>query len=323
MKARLAATSFVLFIIISFCDKNPVDNSETKCPDEGPPTDPIEEPQPAFQLDLHPAWSPDGQWIAYTHFNSDSLPAKAYEFRLIDPESLEKRLVRYGISQSMDWFPSSDSLIVTSGDQLYILGLDGLFRRQLTTSGMNYFPDISHDGRWLAWDVNYWDIWLMNLETGETWPIQKDSKENGGAWRQPSWSPDDSFLVHIRYGDYAPQEGHETIYIMTRDGKTVKRLTFEAKEYLYPLWSPDGRRIAFASRECEWLRDVFIYDLETDEIKRVTFEGAEGFSWSPDGRNLVYSKYNAWVNSKRSGLLYILDVQTLEERQISFDEVAP
>ena len=334
MISKYILISFFVFFLVISCIKEkdplkPIYNIEydNSCPEgQSPPQNHEgDEPIPPNQIDKHPSWSPDGNWIAYIHRNEELPPPSLFELRLINPETLQKNVILVGLSQ-VTWFPSSDSLVIVKGGDLYIIGLDGNIKRKLTNGGLNYYPDITPDGQWLAWDVDYWDIWIMNLETGQNWTIQKGSSVTGkSAWRAPSWSPDGSKLVHIRYGHYLPY-GYETIYIMNSDGTDGERLTYYAREHLNPCWSLAGDMIAFVSRGCEWLRDIFIYDLTTNEIERLTFEGGDEPSWSPDGNYIVYSKKN-WENydpekGSRTGFLHIINIHTKEDRQITFDEIS-
>jgi Tol biopolymer transport system component len=60
--------------------------------------------------------------------------------------------------------------------------------------------------------------------------------------------------------------------------------------YLYPRFSPDGRRLAYASGGVGD-RQIWVYDLVLDVPTRVTSEGENLTpAWSPDGRQLAYAK---------------------------------
>jgi len=69
---------------------------------------------------------------------------------------------------------------------------------------------------------------------------------------------------------------------------TASLVTEEKRNYTGPRISPDGNRVAvtiFGENE----QNVWIYDLEGDSFRRLTFEGANGSpTWSPDGEWIVY-----------------------------------
>ena len=65
--------------------------------------------------------------------------------------------------------------------------------------------------------------------------------------------------------------------IVIMDLKSGKRqqLTFSLKRDLHPTWSPDGKRIAFASdRDGDF--DIYIMDTEEENIKQMTNNFARG-----------------------------------------------
>ncbi len=70
-----------------------------------------------------------------------------------------------------------------------------------------------------------------------------------------------------------------------------------------PAWSPRGDRIVFSMREGRGGYDLYVFELATSRITRLTQEEGtnENPSWSPDGRFIVFS-------SSRSGRneLYII-----------------
>jgi serine/threonine-protein kinase len=86
---------------------------------------------------------------------------------------------------------------------------------------------------------------------------------------------------------------HELVWV-DRQG-TESLITQEKDNYRTPRISPDGKRVAvtlFGGNE----RSVWIYDLEGDSFRRLTFEGSHGGpTWSPDGRWIVYGSGNSGV----------------------------
>ena len=47
---------------------------------------------------------------------------------------------------------------------------------------------------------------------------------------------------------HSTRDGNEEIYKMDSDGNNQTRLTFNEASDTYPVWSPDGRHIAFTSQ---------------------------------------------------------------------------
>ena len=65
-------------------------------------------------------------------------------------------------------------------------------------------------------------------------------------------------------------------------------ITNETRSYSAPRISPDGRQLSFGSFENN-VRNLWIYDLEGESFRRLTFAGNNGSStWSPDGQWIVF-----------------------------------
>lgn len=81
------------------------------------------------------------------------------------------------------------------------------------------------------------------------------------------------------------------LYMQGTRGKAVTQLTSGSAGDIQPRFSPDGRKVAFASdRAGQW--DIYILDLDTHATIQVTHNEAHELtpSWSPDGKWLAYSR---------------------------------
>jgi WD40 repeat protein len=93
------------------------------------------------------------------------------------------------------------------------------------------------------------------------------------------------------------------IYRINLDGTGLTRLT-SSEENSRPVWSPDGRRIAFARRfkgpeNRGWgLSDIYVMDADGSNVVRRTV-GSNFWSaaWSPDGRKLAVSDEDIYIAS--------------------------
>ncbi len=88
---------------------------------------------------------------------------------------------------------------------------------------------------------------------------------------------------------YVPRQTtteHELVWVDRQGTESV--VAEERRDYAGPRLSPDGKRVAvniFGENE----QHVWIYDLEGDSFRLLTFEGHNGIpTWSPDGKWIVY-----------------------------------
>ncbi|MFQ5525829.1 MAG: winged helix-turn-helix domain-containing protein [Thermoanaerobaculia bacterium] len=110
------------------------------------------------------------------------------------------------------------------------------------------------------------------------------------------WSPDGNRLVlaERRAGDPTA-----VVYLYDLRNGRSQRLTDLASaqmEDTAPLFSADGRRLAFRRKLGDAEYEMFVADIYSGEIRQLTFDSEDngGFAWSPDGEHLV-------VSSNRSG----------------------
>ncbi len=103
----------------------------------------------------------------------------------------------------------------------------------------------------------------------------------------PRYSPDGS---SIAYGDWAEGEGLHDLWLHDLNVGAETRLTFDALDANDPVWSPDGRYVAF-SYPTE-VKDLYAVSVEGggEPTLLLAGEGARYPSdWSADGRYLVFT----------------------------------
>ena len=138
--------------------------------------------------------------------------------------------------------------------EIYVVNADGSGQRSLTrnTRG-DTNPVWSPDGRRIAF-VSNWQVWVMNADGSGQRSL---TRTNGARNVAPSWSPDGQRIAFERrvgrqkyrgtaleYGQCGRCDGRVSfqVYVMNADGSGARKL---AQDSAHPVWSPDGREIAF------------------------------------------------------------------------------
>lgn len=108
-------------------------------------------------------------------------------------------------------------------------------------------------------------------------------------------------------------QGNKEIYLMDYDGRRIRRLTSSGTINLSPVWSPDGRELAFMS----WRgRQPAVYVMSAEGklgvLKTVGGELSSAPDWSPDGKRLAYTS-----DIDGNTEIYILDRTTQRNRRVT------
>jgi TolB protein len=197
----------------------------------------------------------------------------------------------------------------------YAAGAPKVFIRNLQTGreevlgnfpGMSFAPRFSPSGGQAAMSIadnGNTDIFVMNLAARSLTRITADP----GIDTSPSYSPDGSEIVFN-----SDRGGAQQLYIMGADGSNVRRISFGDGRYGTPVWSPRGDFIAFTKMKGGvFYIGVMRPDGSGERMLTSDFL-AEGPTWSPNGRVIIYTRQG------RGGLsrLMSVDLTGVNERQV-------
>jgi Tol biopolymer transport system component len=146
------------------------------------------------------------------------------------------------------------------------------------------------------------DIYIFDIESEEIEQITDDVFSDA----DPSWSPDGTRLLFTSdrgsniTRQYKPSEfdmhlhdyENEDIYIINRDGSNMQRLTDAKTKEGYPIFAPDGERVAYASEQ-NGISNIYIHELESGQSWPITnlITGAYQMSWDQKAHKIVFTSF--------------------------------
>ncbi len=169
-------------------------------------------------------------------------------------------------------------------------------------------PVYSSQDPMFSWDEKKIAFWSKKSGTWNIWVMDEDGKnmtqlthdDNPEIFNGlPRWSPDNKKIVFI-----SDREGDLDIFIMNADGSDVVNITEDdnGKDDSFPVFSPDGRQIAFHSFRSGNGPEIYIMDVDGSNVIQLTdnkyFD--EYPYWTHYGIDLVYTSGAAYENKKRT-----------------------
>ncbi len=165
-------------------------------------------------------------------------------------------------------------------------GLRASFTQLTHQPGIEWFPSLSPDGRWVVYAgdaAGNRDIYLQSVSGQTPINLTKDSPADDD---QPAFSPDGERIVFR-----STREGGG-LFVMGRTGEAVRRLTrvgFNAS------WSKDGKQIAYTTfrtelrpQNTEGQSELWVVGVDGGEPRRLSEMDIGLPSWSPNTLRIAF-----------------------------------
>ena len=258
----------------------------------------------------HPRWSADSKWIAYQ--GGDGL---RFDVFVTSPATGETRQLTHdrNIITGLTWLPDGSGIIYGSSRgstipylpslSLWEVGLDGGIPRQITPADAWYEqPDAHASGLVSAARLRMrFDISRFPFGTDPADNVRRAVQltRQTGQVLTPTAAPDGDEIAFL-----SDSGGHGNLWVKSTDTGDVRQITFEDDPNVtvgVPMWSPDGRSIAFVSSKGRTGFDFGIWLVNPDGTneRNVAKQGL-GPAWSSDGQWLYYAETSAGVLYKVS-----------------------
>jgi dipeptidyl aminopeptidase/acylaminoacyl peptidase len=224
--------------------------------------------------DYFPRWSPDGKKIAFLSDRNGKT-----QIWIINPFGGEAEKLtnsKTGV-KSFKWFPDGKRIAYLASDP--------------PTEEEEKKKKEKDDAYVVDENFKMTHIWIIDLEN------KKENKITDGNFDIISFSisPDGEEIVFSsRPTPKVPDYYNADIFIISSIGGEIKELIVRKGLDTNPIWSPDGKKIAFISNEGgDWISNTYIciVDLDTKEIKNISKdfdERVREFWWDITGKFIYF-----------------------------------
>lgn len=270
-----------------------------------------------------PAWSPDGEVIAFLAARGDDDDAKTQVHFLRADGGEAWQVTEHDESVSaFEFAPDGTKLLLAARDglseeeeerrreqgdtevvdgtfqmtHLWLHDLDTEATSRLTEGDFTVAnPDWSPDSRWVAFETrpnptanDRWqsDVWVVEPATGD----RRLLYQNGGSDTAPRWSPDGRSIALASNATASSNTNHAKLVLARPDGEPPRVLLEDVdRDFSTPIWSANGRQVFWATGEGT-STGLFRVSVESGAVTTASSPGGRNSAWelSDDGRRWVW-----------------------------------
>jgi Tol biopolymer transport system component len=250
-----------------------------------------------------PRWSPDGRWIAFQ--KGDGVRDDLFVVAASGGEPRRLTNDRSTIA-GLAWLPSGDAIVFASSREttvpylpslrLWNVKLDGGAPRAVSVVGASYeHPDVHATGLVsVAQRQIRFDIFRIPFDGAAAANVAqaRPLTHQTGQVLTPTSAPDGDEVAFL-----ADHGGRANLWVMSTRSGELRQITFEddpGAAVGAPVWSPDGRSIAFVSSKGNGGFEFGVWAVNPDgsNLRNMAKTGL-GMAWSEDGQWLYYSDTSA------------------------------
>ncbi len=222
-------------------------------------------------------------------FKGNLVVGKRYKGNVNDLQKMIRKFcseIIYALTGNWGVFDSQMTFVSTGTGfkEIYVCDFDGTNPQQITGNrSISMTPAWSSDGSWIAY-VSY-----VRKKPSVVIKSLADRRESvvaeGNMSITPDWVPGKfNLAASISMGSV------QQIYLLTGDGKIIKKISNGPVIDVSPSWAPDVHRFVFVS-DRTGSPQIYVGDANSGRADRLTFEGKYNTqpSWSPKGDKVAYS----------------------------------
>ncbi len=257
------------------------------------------EPEPHIRGYFSPAFSCDGQRLAFYRLNNVGY----FEIGWVSIDGGPVHTIStHRLLSGLDWMPGDTHLIYaaapTADFSLWQVPLNGGSPRPLITRGGAIRPDVSPLSESLVYEELGFTCSIQRIATdsllaaNEPELVRHSTRYEFG----PCYSPDGT-----RFAFVSMSSGKKTICVCDADGTDSFRVTqLESPDFIAIRWSPNGKQLTFSAITNGYY-GVYLTDLDGGPLTHLYSDQQHlvNIDWSRDGQWLYYScnieaKWQTW-----------------------------
>lgn len=267
--------------------------------------------------EFDPAWSPDGQQIAFVSSRDNR-----EQIYLMNADGSNPRNISPNPRASDRlplWSPDGRYILFeeyySAGSKwdIWVMDADGKNPKNLSSdhtrdnARMSWSPD-SKQFAFSGWTEGGSGIWIMDLDGAHAVSLTPPDSQDF----DPVWSPDGKQIAFVR-----GLRTNEDVWLINVNRSDVRQLTSDRKSISQLAWSPDGKNLAFISSASGY-NELYIMQPDGNSLQKAAPTNAAdlNFVWSPDNSQILVESN---LTGGKMGVLMLIDLVTKKRTTIVDD----